>query len=86
VRVVVTTTILERGVTVPQADCLVLAADHAVFDEAALVQIAGRVGRAADDPTGRVWFVAERPTAAQRRARAHIRAMNRLARRYRSGT
>ncbi|GAB6935084.1 hypothetical protein JCM14720_10050 [Calditerricola yamamurae] len=85
VRVVVTTTILERGVTVPQADCLVLAADHAVFDEAALVQIAGRVGRAADDPTGRVWFVAERPTAAQRRARAHIRAMNRLARRYRSG-
>ncbi|GAB6931766.1 helicase-related protein [Calditerricola satsumensis] len=86
VRVVVTTTILERGVTVPHADCLVLGADHAVFDEAALVQIAGRVGRAADDPTGRVWFVAERPTAAQRQARAHIREMNRLGRRYRTKT
>ncbi len=51
-----TTTILERGVTFPAIDVAVLHAGHDVFDEAALVQIAGRAGRSPQDPTGEVLF------------------------------
>lgn len=52
----VTTSILERGVTFPGIDVLVLGADDAVFSASALVQIAGRVGRSSDRPTGEVLF------------------------------
>ncbi|WP_279401243.1 DEAD/DEAH box helicase [Piscibacillus salipiscarius] len=52
----ITTTILERGVTFPSIDVAVIQADHDVFDEAALVQIAGRAGRSANDPNGNVTF------------------------------
>ena len=37
-------------------------ADAALFDEAALVQMAGRAGRSADDPCGRVYYVARSRT------------------------
>jgi competence protein ComFA len=36
---------LERGVTFPNINVLVLEADQTVFNEATLIQIAGRVGR-----------------------------------------
>src|SRR5699024_11849618 len=48
----ITTTILERGVTFPSVDVAILDAGHDVFDEAALVEMAGRGGRSADDRTG----------------------------------
>ena len=41
----ISTSILERGVTFKDIDVLILYADHPVFDQAALVQMAGRVGR-----------------------------------------
>ena len=81
VRLLVATTILERGVTVPRSDVFILDADHAMFDETALVQMAGRAGRSADAPDGRVYFGGRTMTVAERRAIRHIRAMNRLARR-----
>jgi competence protein ComFA len=80
IRILVTTTILERGVTIPRSDVFVLDADADLFDEAALVQMAGRAGRSADDPCGRVYFVARERTDGQVRAVRHIRAMNALAR------
>ena len=52
----VTTTIMERGVTFPEIDVFVLGADDRVFSSSALVQIAGRAGRAATRPTGTVCF------------------------------
>ena len=80
VRLLVATTILERGVTVPRSDVFILDADNAMFDETALVQMAGRAGRSAEAPDGRVFFAGRHMTAAQRRAIRHIRSMNRLAR------
>ncbi|WP_338026217.1 DEAD/DEAH box helicase [Cohnella algarum] len=79
-RVLVTTTILERGVTVPRSDVCILDAHHAMFDEAALVQMAGRAGRSGEDPKGRVYFCSAYATRSQHRAESQIQAMNRLAR------
>ncbi|HZG15359.1 MAG TPA: helicase-related protein [Candidatus Bathyarchaeia archaeon] len=75
----VTTTILERGVTIPQSDVIVWGADNAVFDQASLVQIAGRVGRSADSPDGTILFLVEKQAAAPREAIQEIKRMNQLA-------
>jgi len=45
----ISTTILERGVTFPRVNVLVLEADQEIFNEATLIQIAGRVGRNLDE-------------------------------------
>lgn len=76
-RVLVTTTIMERGVTVARVHVLVLNADHtAVFDAPALVQMAGRSGRSPVYPTGRVFYVAASITREMAEARWQIRSLN----------
>lgn len=72
----ITTTILERGVTFPSVDVAILDAGHVVFDEAALVQMAGRAGRSADDPTGEVVFFHDGKTKAMVDAVRSIQEMN----------
>lgn len=81
IRILVTTTILERGVTVPRTDVFILQADSATFDAAALIQMAGRAGRSKDDPNGYVVFAASALTDSQARAIRQIRQMNRIAKR-----
>ncbi|WP_052702848.1 DEAD/DEAH box helicase [Paenibacillus beijingensis] len=81
IRILVTTTILERGVTIPRSDIFILDADGRLFDEASLVQMAGRAGRSADDPHGRVFFCSPSRNRAQLAAIRQIRTMNRIARR-----
>lgn len=80
IRMLVTTTILERGVTVKKSDVYILDADSDLFDEASLVQMAGRAGRSSDDPAGLVVFSALDWTKYQRKAIAQIKQMNALAR------
>lgn len=77
-RLIVTTTILERGVTIPRSDVIVLGADSGVFDEAALVQIAGRVGRSADAPDGMVRFILAGSSRVPYAAVKQIKRMNRF--------
>ncbi|GGK02982.1 ComF operon protein 1 [Lentibacillus kapialis] len=74
--ILVTTTILERGVTFPSVDVAILDAGHTIFDEAALVQIAGRAGRSPDDPTGEVVFFHDGRTEAMVKAVKAIKKMN----------
>jgi late competence protein required for DNA uptake (superfamily II DNA/RNA helicase) len=75
--VLVTTTILERGINVHMADVVVLYADfERVFDVGTLVQMAGRAGRSQEYPCARVYYVAERTSPAMRAAVASIRDMN----------
>ena len=75
--VLVSTTVLERGITLPFLDTVVYDADHErVFDDATLVQMAGRVGRKLEDPTGSVIFLAARKTPAMARAVQTIRSLN----------
>ncbi|MGG4144820.1 helicase-related protein [Paenibacillus algorifonticola] len=80
IRILVTTKILERGVTIPRSDVFILDADGQLFDEASLVQMAGRAGRSSEDPYGNVIFCAKERTRSQMMAVHHIKKMNRIAR------
>lgn len=71
-----TTTILERGITIPYVDIVVLQSDHAVFDEASLIQIIGRVGRSRDCPNGMGRFYCMRKTVAIKRCMRALEKMN----------
>lgn len=75
-----TTTILERGVTFRDIDVFVLGAEDSIFNEASLVQIAGRAGRHKDFPTGKVWYGHFGYTKAMKKAVQQIKYMNQEAR------
>lgn len=72
-----TTTVLERGVTFSDVQVAVLMADHPVYDEAVLTQIAGRAGRDPKYPSGEVKFLCLRSTSALRHCRRDLRKANR---------
>lgn len=74
------TTIMERGITVANAHVLVLFADYVkVFDEGTLIQMAGRAGRSAAFPEGEVLFIGEKVTPAIEGASKKIGLLNRTA-------
>ncbi len=75
----VTTTILERGITIARLNVMVLQADAPIFSETVLVQIAGRVGRAKDYPAGDVVFAYQEMTSALRAAKKQIKLLNQKA-------
>ncbi len=73
---IVTTTILERGVTIPDSHVIVIDAQHQVFTKSTLVQIAGRVGRTVEYPTGTVIFLSRYVSKQVVLAMEEIRALN----------
>ncbi|MFI8688008.1 DEAD/DEAH box helicase [Rossellomorea sp. NPDC077527] len=77
--ILLTTTILERGVTIPNIDVAVLGAEEKIFTESALVQIAGRVGRSSDHPTGDIVYFHYGRTREMIKALLHIDSMNKEA-------
>ena len=78
----VTTTILERGITVRRANVVVLFANKSfVFDQGSLIQMAGRSGRSVEYPYGEVLFVGEQITKDMELAIKSIEDMNEEARR-----
>ncbi len=58
----VTTAVLERGVTIKNLQVVIFNSDHPLYTSQALVQISGRVGRKKDCPTGEVIFIASKKT------------------------
>lgn len=80
IRFIVTTTIMERGITIPNVHVLVLNANARIFDSSTLIQIAGRVGRSSSYPEGLVWFMADYITADMKSAITNINKMNKKAR------
>ncbi|WP_270661005.1 DEAD/DEAH box helicase [Streptococcus anginosus] len=76
ITILVTTTILERGVTFPCVDVFVVEANHRLFSRSALVQIAGRVGRSMERPTGELIFFHDGATMAIEKAIKKIQEMN----------
>jgi competence protein ComFA len=78
-RIFISTLILERGVTINGVQVIVLAADHPIFDERSLVQMAGRAGRTTEQPQGSVYYFAKRMTAAMKTAVRQIEEQNAIA-------
>ena len=79
ITILVSTTILERGVTFPKVDVFVIEANHRLFTKSALVQIAGRVGRNMERPTGELLYLAEGSSKEMMQAIKEIKEMNREA-------
>ena len=73
-RVLISTTILERGVTFNNVNVIVIEASNKVYNEATLIQIAGRVGRSGDD--GMVIFFSKEKSDAMIKARNKIIEFN----------
>lgn len=72
----ITTSVLERGVTLKNLQVLVFFSDHAVYDKGTLIQIAGRAGRKKDAPDGEVIFFATRKTKDMEEAVIEIERSN----------
>lgn len=58
----ITTSILERGITIKNVQVIVFDSSHKIYDTSTLIQIAGRVGRKKDAYEGDVYFLAKKPT------------------------
>lgn len=75
--VLLTTMILERGVTFPNIDIWIMDAHHTSYTSQALIQISGRAGRSKDYPIGHVLWFADGITKAMREASQTIKQRNR---------
>ena len=76
----ITTTILEKGVTFYGIDVAVTEAQEEIFTREVLVQIAGRVGRSVDHPGGEVVYFYEGMSRAMKQAKKEIESLNEEAR------
>ena len=76
ITMLVSTTILERGVTFPFVDVFVLESNYKLFTKSALVQISGRVGRSKERPTGKLLFLSDGITREMKKAIKEIKEMN----------
>ena len=72
----ITTAVLERGVTVKNLQVIVYECDHHLYDESTLVQISGRVGRKYDAPEGEVVFLGSKETIPMAKAIEQIKRKN----------
>lgn len=72
----VTTAVLERGITVKGLQVIIIDADHPLYNEFALVQIAGRVGRKKEDAFGEVYFLSDKITKEMENACNTIKECN----------
>lgn len=72
----VTTSILERGVTIKNLQVIVYNADNYLFDSKALIQMAGRVGRKIDAYDGEVLFLGGYNSTSMQEAKRKILQAN----------
>ena len=73
----VTTAVLERGVTFKDLQVIIYDADSEIYNPQTLIQISGRVGRKIDAPEGEVIFLVNKETDEIKKAIQTIRNKNR---------
>lgn len=74
--ILITTSILERGITISDIQVIVFECSHPLFDNSTLIQIAGRVGRKYNAPTGEVLFLSSISTIAMKECIKEIKCKN----------
>lgn len=72
----ITTAILERGITLSNLQVIIFEADHPLYTTSMLIQMAGRVGRKLNSPTGNVVLLANHRHPHIINAQAKIRFAN----------
>lgn len=72
----ITTTVLERGITIKGIYVLIVCGDHQVFHEASLIQMIGRVGRNIHMPTGEGIILCGKKTRSIKRCVDALKQMN----------
>ena len=75
-KLLVSTTILERGITIKGLDVIIIDASSSVFTKETIIQICGRVGRKIDDPIGNIYIFYQTNSLKFRRVREYINRMN----------
>ena len=72
----VTTSVLERGVTIKNLQVIIYKSEHSIYDKSSLIQISGRVGRKIDAYDGKVVFLCQFVTSEMEKAIAEIKKYN----------
>lgn len=73
----VTSTLLERGITIKNIQVIVFNSHHEIFDKRCLIQISGRVGRKIDAYEGEVIYLGDFVTRAMEESIYEIKRYNR---------
>lgn len=76
--VIVSTTLLERGITIEDVQVIVYHGEHDLFDRRTLIQIAGRVGRKISHPQGHVYILSNEHTSSIRQCIHTIKNLNQM--------
>lgn len=74
--VLITTSILERGITMVGLQVIIFMADHPLYSTSTLIQMAGRVGRKKMDPQGKVIILVNKVTSDIKAAQEKITLAN----------
>lgn len=75
----VSTMVLERGVTIPKLQVIVYEANSKIFDKNTLIQISGRSGRKIDDPYGEIIYLASKETSSMKASINELINLNKMA-------
>ena len=78
IQVIVSTTLLERGMTIEDVQVIVYCSQHPLFDRRTLIQIAGRVGRKVNHPTGKIYFLTSERTEGIKSCISSIISLNKM--------
>lgn len=81
ITILVTTSILERGVTIKRSDICIMDVHQKAYNRTAIVQMSGRAGRSVEDTKGFVYLLGTHKTKQVSAAIKEIKAMNLLAKR-----
>ncbi len=78
IQVIISTTLLERGVTIEDVQVIIYQGQHGLYDEKTLIQMAGRVGRKVNHPHGFVYILTSERTKAIQQCIKTIKKLNRM--------
>lgn len=74
----ISTTLLERGITIEDVHVMVYYGNHVIFDERTLIQIAGRVGRKPNHPHGSIYIFSKNRSMEVLKCIKTIKKLNRM--------